>query len=222
MAAASHRSNRGSGVQQRRARTAVSALPADFYARDTEVVARELLGAVLVSSIGGARVAGRIVETEAYIGPHDPASHGAERIGRTRRNESMFGAPGIAYVYRIYGVHWCLNVVTHEEHFPAAVLIRAVEPLAGVDVMRRRRFRSQLSLTDRDLASGPGKLAAAFAIDGALDGHALDRAPLWIEAGSRIDVREIVSGPRIGITRAADWPLRFCLRDSPWLSRRHP
>jgi DNA-3-methyladenine glycosylase len=200
----------------------VNALPGDFYARDTEVVARELIGAVLVSTVGGARVSGRIVETEAYIGPHDPASHGAERIGRTRRNRSMFGAPGIAYVYRIYGVHWCLNAVTHEPHFPAAVLIRAVEPLAGITMMRRRRFRAQLSLSDHDLASGPGKLAAAFAIGGALDGHPLDRAPLWIEPGPPIDVRDIVSGPRIGITKAADWPLRFCLRDSAWLSRRHP
>lgn len=222
MAASSLRSNRGSGVQQRRARAAVNALPSAFYARDTAVVARQLLGAVLVSTVGGERAAGRIVETEAYLGPHDPASHGAERIGRTRRNESMFGPPGIAYVYRIYGVHWCLNAVTHEEHFPAAVLIRAVEPLAGLSVMRRRRFRSQLSLSDHDLASGPGKLAVALGIDGALDGHPLDRAPLWIEAGSHIDGRDIVSGPRIGISKAADWPLRFCVRDSAWLSRRHP
>jgi DNA-3-methyladenine glycosylase len=167
-------------------------------------------------------VSGRIVETEAYIGPHDPASHGAERIGRTRRNEAMFGPPGIAYVYRIYGVHWCLNAVTHEEEYPAAVLIRAVEPLDGLPHMRRRRSGNRAHSSDRDLASGPGKLAAAFAIDGALDGHRLDRAPLWIEAGERVAQAAIVTGPRIGITKAADWPLRFCVRDSVWLSKRHP
>jgi DNA-3-methyladenine glycosylase len=198
------------------------ALPPKFYARETELVARELLGAVLISTVGGKHVAGRIVETEAYIGPHDPASHGAERIGRTKRNQSMFGPPGIAYVYRIYGVHWCLNAVTHEHDYPAAVLIRAAEPLQGLDVMRRRRSGAHVHLSDRDLASGPGKLAAAFAIDGKLDGHSLAAAPLWIAEGVRVSKKDIVAGPRIGITKAAHWPLRFCIRDCPWLSRRHP
>ena len=199
-----------------------NSLPREFYARDTEKVARDLLGSILISTIGGPRVSGRIVETEAYIGPHDPASHGADRIGRTRRNLSMFGPPGIAYVYRIYGVHWCLNAVTHEEDYPAAVLIRAVEPLDGVEIMMERRFGRYVAGKERQLASGPGKLAAAFAIDGATDGHRLDHAPLWIETGTRVPRRDVVSGPRIGITRAADWPLRFCVRDCVWLSRRHP
>ena len=197
-------------------------LPREFYARDTEKVARDLLGTILISTIGGQRVSGRIVETEAYIGPHDPASHGAERVGKTKRNVSMFGPPGIAYVYRIYGVHWCLNAVTHEEHYPAAVLIRAVQPIDGISVMMRRRFGAGAVANERQLASGPGKLAAAFAIDGAVDGHPLDHAPLWIEAGERVARRDIVAGPRIGITKAADWPLRFCIRNSTWLSRRHP
>ena len=192
------------------------ALPRAFYARDTELVARELLGKTLVSTIGRRRVAGRIVETEAYLGPHDPASHGAERIGRTKRNESMFGHPGIAYVYRIYGVHWCLNAVTHEENFPAAVLIRAIEPTEGIETMLERRG----CIKEKDVASGPGKLAEAFAITGVHDGHPLDRAPLWIEEGIRIAKRDVVVTPRIGITKAADWPLRFCVRDSIWLSRR--
>jgi DNA-3-methyladenine glycosylase len=197
-------------------------LPQSFFARDTDAVARDLLGTVLVSTVGGARVSGRIVETEAYIGPHDPASHGAERIGRTKRNEAMFGPPGIAYIYKIYGVHWCLNAVTHEAEYPAAVLIRAVEPLEGLSLMKRRRFGASAHVSDRAVASGPGKLAAAFAIDGKLDRHPLDRAPLWIEEGVRVTKRRIVTGPRIGITKAADWPLRFCVRDSVWLSRRHP
>lgn len=190
-----------------------------FYARDTEVVARELLGAFLISTIDAQRVAGRIVETEAYVGPHDPASHGAERIGRTRRNQAMFGAPGIAYVYRIYGVHWCLNAVTERRDFPAAVLIRAIQPVEGIEVMRTRRGAD---LRDRDLASGPGKLAQALGITGAHDGLPLDGPPLWIEKGERVAKRDIVAGPRIGITRAADWELRFCVRNNAWLSRRHP
>lgn len=198
-----------------------NSLPRAFYARATEKVARDLLGTILISTIGGRRVSGRIVETEAYIGPHDPASHGAERIGRTRRNTSMFGPPGIAYVYRIYGVHWCLNAVTHDEEYPAAVLIRAVEPLEGIAVMVIRRFGAKRPGAERQLASGPGKLAAAFAITGAFDGHPLDQTPLWIEAGTPVTRRNVVAGPRIGITRAADWPLRFCIRDSPWISRSH-
>ncbi len=203
----------------RRSRAPRDSLPRAFYARDTEKVARDLLGTILISTIGGERVTGRIVETEAYVGPHDPASHGAERIGKTKRNVSMFGPPGIAYVYRIYGVHWCLNAVTHEEHYPAAVLVRAVEPLDGISTMMRRRFGESALGKERQLASGPGKLAAAFAIDGASDGHALDRAPLWIETGTPVLRKDIVAGPRIGITKAADWPLRFCIRDCAWLSR---
>jgi DNA-3-methyladenine glycosylase len=190
-----------------------------FYARDTEVVARELLGTMLVSTIGGQRVEGRIVETEAYVGPHDPASHAAERIGRTRRNTTMFAAPGTAYVYRIYGVHWCLNTVTMEEEYPAAVLIRALEPLRGLTTMRRRRWAQATAGPDRLIASGPGKLAAALGITGDLDGHNLQMPPLYILPGEPIPDREISAGPRIGITRAADWPLRFCVKGSRWVSR---
>jgi DNA-3-methyladenine glycosylase len=174
---------------------------------------------VIVSRLGGIETAGRIVETEAYIGPHDPASHAAERIGRTRRNESMFGAPGIAYVYRIYGVHWCLNVVTDEAEFPAAVLVRALEPLRGVAAMRLRRLTGPKPPPDRTLASGPGRLAAALGITGLQDGHPLDRPPLWIAAAEPVHPAQVMTGPRVGITRAADWPLRFWLVGSPWVSR---
>lgn len=190
-----------------------------FYARDTAVVARALLGAILVSTVGGKRTAGRIVETEAYVGPHDPASHAAERIGRTARNEMMFGEPGHAYVYRIYGVHWCLNFVTEVAGFPAAVLIRALEPIEGHAVMRRRRWPSGEHGPDRQIASGPGKLAAALGITGALDGHDLRKPPLIVLPGSAVADRDVKIGPRIGITRAADWPLRFCLADNTWVSR---
>jgi DNA-3-methyladenine glycosylase len=193
-------------------------LDRSFYARDTEQVARDLLGMILVSTVDNMRVEGRIVETEAYVGPHDPASHAAERIGRTRRNTTMFGAPGTAYVYRIYGVHWCLNAVTMEEEYPAAVLIRALEPLRGLPTMRRRRWQGGTA-SDRLIASGPGKLAAALGITGDLDGHDLRKPPLYILPGDPVGDRDVMVGPRIGITRAADWDLRYCIRNSPWVSR---
>jgi DNA-3-methyladenine glycosylase len=202
-----------------RSRRRPDALAASWYARPAELVARELLGTVLVSTIDGVKCEGRIVETEAYIGPHDDASHAAERIGRTTRNLTMFGSPGLAYVYRIYGIHWCLNIVTDEIDYPAAVLIRAVEPVQGIEHMRARRERGQKHLPDTALTSGPGKLAAALGITGEHDAHPLDRPPLWVRAGQPVPRRHVRAGPRIGITRAADWPLRFCERDNPWVSR---
>lgn len=194
-------------------------LSRSFYARDTEVVARELLGTILVSTLDGERVEGRIVETEAYIGPHDPASHAAERIGRTARNEPMFGVAGTAYVYRIYGVHWCLNAVTRERGYPAAVLIRAIEPLRGLEIMRTRRWPGKEHGTDRLIANGPGKLADALAITGALNGHDLRELPLQILTGAVISDDEVETGGRIGITKAVEWPLRFTIRGSRFLSR---
>jgi DNA-3-methyladenine glycosylase len=189
-------------------------LPDRFYARPSTAVARDLLGAMLVSTVGGCRTVGRIVETEAYTGPEDEASHAADRIGRTSRNASMFGLPGRAYVYRIYGVHWCLNVVTDTLDHPAAVLIRAIEPLDGIETMIERRgdvpvFR---------LGRGPGNLARALGIDSALDGHALRTAPLRIVAGDRVEDDAVATGPRIGVTRAIDAPLRFFVADSRCVS----
>jgi DNA-3-methyladenine glycosylase len=200
------------------ARRRRDALGADFFARPAEIVARELLGMTLVSTIGGRQTAGRIVETEAYVGPHDDASHAAARIGRTPRNDVMFKEPGLAYVYRIYGVHWCLNAVTDRVEFPAAVLIRAIEPIVGLIEMRRRRGLDP-SAPDRMIASGPGKLAASLGITGDHNEHPLDRSPLWIEQGVSIAKKDVVAGPRIGITKAADWPLRFHEKNSPWVSR---
>ncbi len=202
--------------------TAGAALPPSFYERDTQRVARELLGSVLVSRVGGVWTAGRIVETEAYVGPHDPASHAAERIGRTARNAAMFGPPGRAYVYRIYGLHWCLNAVTGPEGQGTAVLIRALEPLEGLEVMAERRAtgsRSGAAPPPLALASGPARLAQALGITGELDTHPLDAPPLWIEAGAPVPPDAVAAGPRIGVTRAADWPLRFVVRGSRWLSR---
>jgi DNA-3-methyladenine glycosylase len=195
------------------------ALPISWYARPAESIARDLIGAVIISAIDDVETTGRIVETEAYIGPHDEASHAAARIGRTRRNDAMYGVPGIAYVYRIYGIHWCLNVVTDRVDYPAAVLIRAVAPVSGIEHMRTRRSPAHKPLPDSALASGPGRLAAALGITGVFNAHPLDRPPLRIVAGAPVADVAIACGPRIGITRAADWPLRFWERGSAWISR---
>lgn len=190
-------------------------LPPAFYARPAEIVARALLGHSVVSSVGGVRCSATIVETEAYAGPHDQASHAHRRIGRTDRNAAMFGPPGTTYIYRSYGIHWCLNFVTDAESFPAAVLVRAAVPAAGIETMRERR----LGRPDIELLRGPGKLAQALGLTGELNHHPLDRPPLWAEQGAGVPDDVVERGPRIGITRAAEWPLRFWVRGSRWASR---
>jgi DNA-3-methyladenine glycosylase len=190
------------------------ALPASFYARPTSEVARRLLGHILVSDLGRRRTAGRIVETEAYVGPDDPACHGY-RARRTRRNASLFAAPGTAYVYFTYGMHWCLNAVTEAVGFPAAVLIRALEPLEGLATMRRRRG----GVADRQLCSGPARLCQALRVTGREDGAPLTRGGLRIVRNPSKQRFAIITTPRVGITRAAAWPLRFLIKDSPWVSR---
>lgn len=189
-------------------------LPQSFYARPARDVAIDLLGKLVVSTVDGVRTVGRIVETEAYTGPEDPASHAAARIGRTARNQAMFGPPGSAYVYLSYGIHWCLNAVSDRADHPGAVLIRALEPVDGLAAMRARR-----GTRDRDLARGPGRLAQALGITGSLNGHTLDRHPLAFHAAPGVPADRIEATPRIGISRAADWPLRFTLRGSRFLSR---
>ncbi|MGH7537703.1 MAG: DNA-3-methyladenine glycosylase [Gemmatimonadales bacterium] len=188
-------------------------LPAAFYARPTALVARRLLGHLLVSDAGGQRTVGRIVETEAYVGPHDPACH-AFRHRRTPRTEPLYGPPGTAYVYFTYGMHWCLNAVTECLDYPAAVLIRALEPVAGQALMRRRRG----NVADRTLCAGPARLCEALGITGVRNGASLLRGPLRILRGAGRRPPILVT-PRVGISRAADWPLRFVIDGSPWASR---
>lgn len=190
-----------------------TAVQAKFYARPTDEVARGLLGRILVSEVGGRRqqTAGRIVEVEAYVGPHDPACH-AYGHRRTARTEPLYGPPGTAYVYFTYGMHWCLNAVTETQGFPAAVLIRALEPIAGLETMRQRRGKEPL-------CAGPARLCEALGVTGDLNGASLQRGVLRIVDGTRPRKRDIVAGPRIGITQAANWPLRFYLKDSPFVSR---
>jgi DNA-3-methyladenine glycosylase len=173
---------------------------------------------VIVSTLGGARVSAEIVETEAYVGPDDEASHAHRRFGRTPRNSAMFGAAGTAYVYLIYGMHWCLNAVTSEEGFPAAVLIRAGRPVAGLEEARARRP----GRPDRELMRGPANLCRALGIDGTMNGHPLDAPPLWIERGAPMPDASVVRGPRVGISRAMDLPLRFWVGGSEWVSGRVP
>lgn len=189
-------------------------LAREFYARDTEIVAREMLGCLLECDTDVGRASGIIVETEAYVGEHDPACHAA--VGRTKRTEPLYGRPGNAYVYFIYGMHWCINAVTRAEGLPSAVLIRALEPLEGVDLMRHRRL---LARTDRNLTNGPGKLCAALGIDKRMNGLPLQRHPVVIRAGRSLPEADVVITPRIGITHASDWPLRYFVRDNQFVSR---
>jgi DNA-3-methyladenine glycosylase len=171
------------------------------------------LGHVLVSEVGGRRTVGRIVETEAYVGPHDPACHAFGRR-RTPRTETLYGLPGTAYVYFTYGMHWCLNAVTERRDYPAAVLIRALEPLEGLAVMRRRRG----NVAERALCAGPARLCEALGITGDQNGTSLVRGAVRIlrDRGRR---PPIAVTSRVGITRGVHWPLRFVIQGSPWASR---
>jgi DNA-3-methyladenine glycosylase len=185
----------------------VRELTRDFFARSVHEVAPELIGAVLLVDGAG----GTIVEVEAYD-QEDPASHGYR--GRTARNASMFGPPGHAYVYRSYGIHWCLNLVCAPEGRAEAALVRALQPTHGLEVMRERRGVADV----RALCSGPGKLCQALGVTRAHDGLALDRPPFELRAGTA--VLDVVTGPRIGLTRAAERPWRYGAAGSRFLSRR--
>jgi DNA-3-methyladenine glycosylase len=182
-------------------------LSKDFFARSVHEVAPELVGATLLFD----GVGGPIVEVEAYD-HEDPAAHGYR--GRTERNASMFGPPGHAYVYRSYGIHWCLNFVCEEEGVASAVLIRALEPTRETEVMCERRGLDNPRL----LCAGPGRLCQALGITGEHDGSPLDKPPFELVAA---EIRpELISGPRIGITKAANRPWRYGLAGSTFLSRR--
>jgi DNA-3-methyladenine glycosylase len=187
-------------------------LPRKWYDAAPDEVARRLLGKVLIREIEGKILAGRIVETEAYFGVDDPAAHSA--AGRTARNSVLFGPPGHAYVYFIYGVHYCLNVSCEPAGRAGCALIRALEPLAGQETMLRSRGLKS-GASDRALTGGPGKLCSALSITRAENGCDMTarRAPLRI-VDDGCEAREIVVTPRIGISKAADRPLRFLLYGS--------
>jgi DNA-3-methyladenine glycosylase len=190
-------------------------LPRSFYDRDTLDVARDLPGKVLVRELDGERLALKIVETEGYCGPHDLACHASK--GMTERNRVMFGEPGHAYVYFIYGMYYCLNLVTEKNGYPAAVLIRAGEPVEGIETMRRLRKKAK---KDLDLTSGPGKLCIALGIDRLLNGADLCCGQqLYVEDAA--PVKNIVSCKRIGVDYAGEYkdkPWRFYVKDNPYVS----
>ena len=180
-------------------------LPRAFYDRDAKEVARALLGTLLAHRVEGVLRVGRVVETEAYLGPHDLAAHSAR--GRTARTEVMFGPPGFAYVYLIYGMHHCLNAVTEAEGRASAVLIRAVEPVG-------------------DLAGktkGPGLLCRALGIDRGRNGHDLVSPDLFFAAPEKAEAFTVVARPRVGVAYAGEWaekPLRFYIEGNPYISRK--
>jgi DNA-3-methyladenine glycosylase len=182
----------------------VQKLPRTFYDRDTTLVARELLGKFLVHVSGGIKRVGKIVETEAYLGPHDLAAHSAK--GLTARTRPMFGSPGHAYVYLIYGIHHCMNVVTEREGHASAVLLRAIEPMKNIE------GRTQ----------GPGLLCRAMEIDRRLNAHNLLSDNFYIAAPEQVEKFSIAKSPRIGVDYAKHWAkrhLRFYIKDNPFVSR---
>jgi DNA-3-methyladenine glycosylase len=187
-------------------------LGAEFYARPVLEVARDLIGCVVEHN----GLAGRIVETEAYH-ESEPACHAF--VGVTPRTRTLFGEPGIAYVYRSYGIHALLNAVCEPAGVGAAVLIRALEPLVGIEEMKERRGR----VREQDLCSGPGKLTQALGIELSENGTSLLDGPVRIKLGDRADVRSrAVAGARVGITKAIDLDWRFCMSGNPYVSRPRP
>ena len=194
-------------------------LPHEFYLRpDVLTVSRDLLGKLLVvPGPNGERVSGKIVEVEAYRGPEDRASH-AYGGRRTKRTETMYGTGGVAYVYFVYGMYYQFNVVSNVANVPHAILVRALEPVEGLEIMRARRH----SHPDHNLTNGPGKLCIAMGIDRQLNGADLLGDRVWLEEFESVSPRRIARGPRIGIDYAQEWidkPWRFWLRDNRFVSR---
>jgi len=185
----------------------------EFYNRPSIKVAKELLGKYLVINKDGTKLSGKIVETEAYRGPYDPASHAYG--GMTPRNSIMFGEPGYAYVYFTYGMYYCLNVITERKGFPAAVLIRALEPEGGIEIMKRRRNKEKIE----DLTSGPGKLCQAMGINKTLYGADLIGKTIYVEDRSEA-AEKVVSTNRIGIDEGKEKKWRFYLKGNRFVSKK--
>lgn len=194
-------------------------LKRNFYNQPTLKVAQDLLGKFLVRKIGKNILSGKIVETEAYIGPNDLASHASR--GKTTRTAPMFGPPGHAYVYLVYGLNYCFNIVTEKENYPAAVLIRAIEPAEGIDLIRHRRHAPK---DERSLTNGPGKLCQALKIDKSLNNFDLTKNTLWLEdRGLKIKPSEIVTAKRIGVDYAGKYKnklWRFYIKGSAFVSKK--
>lgn len=195
-------------------------LPREFYTRaDTLAVARDLLGTILVvPAKTGERVSGRIVETEAYLGAEDKAAHSYNNR-RTKRTETMFASGGTVYIFFIYGMYFQFNIVTGEIDEPHAILVRAVEPLDGIEIMRERRGK----MPDKNLTSGPGKLCIALDIDRRFNNADLTGSEIWLEEGEKFSTEQVACGNRIGIDYAEEYaekPWRFWVKDNPFVSRK--
>jgi len=185
-----------------------------FYRQETLAMAKALLGKYFQRKIKNKWLVGKIVETEAYHEVGDPSCHAHH--GKTARNEVMFGPPGRLYVYFTYGMHYCLNVVTEKEGIAAAVLIRAVEPLEGREIMQKNRGNAQLT---KNLCNGPAKFCQAFGITTLQNGHDLQSESIHITEGETIHISEIDSDKRIGITKGTDLPWRFLIKNNPFVSK---
>lgn len=208
--------DRGSGAADRaELESATHALTREFFARPTVEVTRDLLGKVIVHQLNGHTLAGRIVEAEAYLGRNDPAAHAYR--GLTDRTRVLFGPPGHAYVYLIYGMYECLNLVCEPDGTAGCALIRALEPVDGIEEMRRRRPKARRL---RDLASGPGKLTLAMGITREHYGRDVTRGSLQVRAFADAPRPEIAAGTRIGISVSKELPLRFCVKDNEYVSVR--
>lgn len=198
-------------------------LDREFYNRDSIIVAKELLGKILVHEIDGKRVSAKIVEVEAYMGVEDKAAH-SYGGRRTPRVEVMYGEPGFSYVFMIYGMYYCFNIVTREVGIPQAVLIRAVEPIEGLDIMAYNRFKKPYNQLNKEqiksLTNGPGKLCNALFIDKTLNGEDLCGNRIYVEEGNTEDI-DIITSKRIGIDyaeEAKDFPWRFYIKDNKYVS----
>lgn len=187
-----------------------NALTREFYDRETQIVAKELLGKILIHETNEGICSGKIVETEAYLGQEDPACHAY--AGYTKRTSLFFGKPGIAYIFVNYGLHYCLNAITLPPGKAGCVLIRALEPLEGIELMQHRRKTDDI----QELTNGPGKLCAAFNIDKSCNGLDLVSSNLYIKVN--VEKPVVCKSKRIGITKAADWLLRYFIKDNEFVS----
>ena len=194
-------------------------LPRSFYTRPTLLVAKDLLGKIIVRRVGRTILSGKIVEVEAYLGAKDPASHAYR--GKTKRNEVMFHEGGLLYVYFTYGMHFCANVVTGKKDIGEAVLIRAIEPLVGVEAMKRNRGAAEKRLTEVNLTNGPAKLCQALGIERKENGTDLLGDKIFLTDGESMSKSDIGTSARIGITQGRDKRWRFFVKNNEWVSR-HP
>jgi len=190
-------------------------LSSRFFRRSAPIVAKDLLGRLFLHRVSGELCGGIIVETEAYD-ETDPASHSCH--GKTDRNQMMFGSGGISYVYRSYGVHWCFNVSVGKKDYGAAVLIRAIEPIVGIEIMTKRREKSLSKCPLRDIARGPGRLCQAMGIDLSHNGQDLLSEPLFMASPQAFRRPQSLATPRVGISKAIEVPWRFCIKDNPFVS----